>query len=184
MNLWSASQSPSCIVAGPDAILCSPSEAADLGYWEDLAALGIYELLSDTDDAPLGYSAPVLETRAIDGVERLVAAQYALGSEQEREVEMLRLWRESFSVDAWQARYILAGTPALESGPLATFVRETLLAQIDAFVGVSLPAPALEKFRGAKTWRRNDPMLIQLVGIAGLDDGAIDDWFRAAAQVE
>jgi hypothetical protein len=50
-------------------------------------------------------------------------------------------------------------------------------------VANNLPQPALEKFRGAAKWRRSDLLLAQLAGAAGLDDAAIDEWFRAAAQV-
>ena len=138
-----------------------------------------YPLVIDTPDASLGYADPVLETR--DG--RQVVVQYAIGTAEERAAETLRQWRSVTAVDAWQARYVLAGTPALTEGPLAQIPGATLLDQIDAFVAATLPRPALEKFRGAKTWRRSDPMLIDLVGVAGLDDAAIDDWFRAAALV-
>jgi hypothetical protein len=145
---------------------------------EQLASIDWLPLARDTEDAPLGYADPVLSE---DGKS---AVQHALGTPEERAAETLRQWRESAFVDAWQARYILAATPALTDGPLSAFQDTTLLNQIDAFVAANLSAPALEKFRGAHTWRRSDPMLIQLAGIANLDDVAIDEWFRAAEQVE
>lgn len=147
---------------------------------EALAALGWLPLIRDTEDAPLGYADPVQEVR--DG--QAVAVQYALGTLEEREAETLRLWREGMAVNAWQARYIMAATPRVETAALAAIPGDTLLAQVDALVSSVLPAPALEKFRGALTWRRSDPMLSYLVSLAGLDDEAIDVWFRAAAEVQ
>lgn len=91
--------------------------------------------------------------------------------------------RATQAVLAWQARYILATMPAITEGPLAAAPGVTLLEQIDAFAAQALDAPALEKFRGATTWQRLDPMLLQLSALAGLDDAAIDAWFEAAGQV-
>jgi hypothetical protein len=92
MQLWSATPLPSTLTAGPIDEICSPQYAAELGYWSDLAARGIYELISDIPaaEAWLGYAAPVLETRVIDGIERQVAMQYALGTAAEREIARLR----------------------------------------------------------------------------------------------
>ena len=155
----------------------------------DLANLGWLPLIRDTEDAPLGYAAPVLEHRAsvvIDDTTYTdidIAVQYAIGTAEERIAETLRQWRVSASVDAWQARYILTSIPALVSGPLAVFPDATLLNQIDAFVAANLPPPALEKFRGAQLWYRNDPMLLELASLAGLSEVDIDNWFKAASQV-
>ena len=87
------------------------------------------------------------------------------------------------SVLAWQARYLLATMPAVTAGPLASVPGENLLDQIDAFAGQALVAPDLEKFRGATTWQRTDPMLVQLSALAGMDAAAIDAWFEAAAHI-
>ena len=96
----------------------------------------------------------------------------------------LPLDRATQAVLAWQARYILATMPAITDGPLAAAPGVNLLEQIDAFAAQALDAPALEKFRGATTWQRTDPMLLQLSALAGLDDAAIDAWFEAAGQVQ
>ena len=87
------------------------------------------------------------------------------------------------SVLAWQARYLLATMPAVTAGPLASVPGENLLDQLDVFAVRALDAPALEKFRGATTWLRTDPMMLQLSALAGMDDAAIDDWFEAAAKI-
>jgi len=91
--------------------------------------------------------------------------------------------RTEQAVPAWQARYVLATMPAVTDGPLAAAPGSHLLEQIDAFAAQVLDAPALEKFKGAATWRRLDPMLLQLSALAGLDDAAIDAWFEEAGQV-
>lgn len=91
--------------------------------------------------------------------------------------------RANQSVLAWQARYVLATMPAITVGPMAAVPGATLLEQIDAFATQALDAPALEKFKGATTWQRLDPMLLQLSTLAGLDDAAIDAWFEEAGQV-
>jgi len=91
--------------------------------------------------------------------------------------------RTEQAVLAWQARYILATMPAVTEGPLTQAPGANLLEQIDAFASQALDAPALEKFKGAATWRRLDPMLLQLSALAGLDDAAIDAWFEEAGQV-
>lgn len=91
--------------------------------------------------------------------------------------------RENLVCDAWQGRSILRMTPPMTAGPLAAMPGTDLMAQVDAFVEANLSALALEKFRGAKTWRRNDPLLAQLAGLAGLDDEAMDAWFIAAQNI-
>jgi len=91
--------------------------------------------------------------------------------------------RATQSVSAWQARVVLAGMLPYSEGPLAAVPGANLLEQIDAFAGQALSAPALEKFKGAATWRRTDAMLLQLSALAGLDDAAIDAWFEASEQV-
>lgn len=98
--------------------------------------------------------------------------------------ERLEARREAQAVPAWQARYILATMPSVTEGPLAAAPGATLLEQIDAFAAQVLDAPALERFKGATTWQRLDPMLLQLSALAGLDDAAIDAWFAAAGQVQ
>lgn len=98
--------------------------------------------------------------------------------------ERLEARREAQAVPAWQARVVLAGMAPYPEGPLAAIPGENLLQQIDAFAGQALDAPALEKFKGAATWRRLDPMLLQLSALAGLDEAAIDAWFEAAGQVQ
>ena len=97
--------------------------------------------------------------------------------------ERLQAHREEQAVPAWQARVVLAGMLPYPEGPLAAVPGETLLQQIDAFAGQALDAPALERFKGATTWQRLDPMLLQLSALAGLDDAAIDAWFEEAGQV-
>ena len=91
--------------------------------------------------------------------------------------------RTEQAVPAWQARYVLASVPAGTEGPLANTPGTNLLQQLDAFASQMLDAPALEKFKGAATWRRDDQMLIQLSQITGLTDADIDAWFDAAEQV-
>ena len=97
--------------------------------------------------------------------------------------ERLEARREAQAVPAWQARYILATMPAITEGPLAAAPGTTMLEQIDAFAEQALDAPALERFKGATTWQRLDPMLLQLSALAGLDDASIDAWFEAAGHV-
>lgn len=118
-------------------------------------------------------------------VEGVWTQQWAVVDATPEEVsERLEARRAEQSVPAWQARYILATMPAITSGPLTQAPGATLLEQIDAFAAQVLDAPALEKFKGAATWRRTDAMLLQLSQLAGLDDAAIDAWFAAAGQVQ
>ena len=110
--------------------------------------------------------------------------QWAVSDANAEEVaERLQAHREEQAVPAWQARVVLAGMLPYPEGPLAAVPGANLLEQIDAFAGQALSAPALEKFKGAATWRRTDAMLLQLSALAGLDDAAIDAWFAAAEQV-
>ena len=120
---------------------------------------------------------PILESGA--WVQQWVVTDATAAESAER----LDARREAQAVPAWQARYILATMPAITEGPLAAAPGVTLLEQIDAFAAQALDAPALEKFKGATTWQRLDPMLLQLSALAGLDDAAIDAWFEAAGQV-
>jgi hypothetical protein len=177
-----------------DLVPASPPSALRVGDYDvdfasltdaQLAAVGWLSLIRDTDDAPLGYADPVLETR--DGQQ--VAVQYALGTPEERAAETLRQWREATAVDAWQGRGILRGIPVQTDGPLSAFTGCDLYEQVDAFAYAqyragNLPGTALEKLRGAGSWKRADPLLVQFGALAGLDDLAIDAWFRAAAGVQ
>jgi hypothetical protein len=92
MQLWSATPLPLTLIAGPINQFCSPQEAANLGYWSDLEAREIYELLSDIParQASLGYLTPVLETRTIGGLVRRVAVRYAKGTIIERRMAQAR----------------------------------------------------------------------------------------------
>ena len=118
-------------------------------------------------------------------VEGVWTQQWAVVDATPEEVsERLDARRAEQSVPAWQARYILATMPSVTEGPLAAAPGATLLEQIDAFAAQALDAPALERFKGATTWQRLDPMLLQLSALAGLDDAAIDAWFEAAGQVQ
>ena len=117
-------------------------------------------------------------------VEGVWTQQWAITDASAGEIaERLQARREAQAVPAWQARVVLAGMLPYPEGPLAAIPGENLLEQIDAFAGQALSAPALEKFKGAATWRRTDPMLLQLSALAGLDDAALDAWFDAAEQV-
>lgn len=124
-----------------------------------------------------------------DGTPALVSGawvqSWAITDASQAEIaERLEARREAQAVPAWQARYILATMPSVTEGPLAAAPGATLLEQIDAFAAQVLDAPALEKFKGAATWRRTDAMLLQLSALAGLDDAAIDAWIEAAGQVQ
>lgn len=118
-------------------------------------------------------------------VEGVWTQQWAVTAASAEEIaERLEARREAQAVPAWQARYILATMPSVTEGPLAAAPGATLLEQIDAFAAQVLDATALEKFKGAATWRRTDAMLLQLSALAGLDDAEIDAWFEAAGQVQ
>lgn len=120
--LWSASPLPSTLV-GADQVIRSPQEAADLGLWADLAARGIFELLSDIpeSEAPLGYAAPVLEE---DSEGRTVAVQDARGTAADRAIATaIPVWEataaamQSQEIEA--ARAVLANTGSTTDQKLA-----------------------------------------------------------------
>lgn len=90
----------------------------------------------------------------------------------------------SDAVDAWQGRYILAGMAPVAAGPLSAYPGDTVLEQINAFVAANLSAPEQERFKGTKTWLRNDPMVASIGALLGLDDAMIDAWFESARAVQ
>lgn len=105
-------------------------------------------------------------------------------TEAERAAEGLDAWRAGFVVDAWQGRYILASRAPATEGALAAFPGTTLLDQVDALCVATLAAPELERYRGAKTWRRTDPSVVGLASAIGMDDAAVDQWFLDASLVQ
>ena len=148
-------------------------------YYYDTENTRLLPAVNDTENAPYGYKpAPVFETRN----DLLVAVYYAQ-TEEEQVIETLRIKRSELVVDAWQGRYILAGMAPITEGPLAAYIGTSVLAQTDQFVAANLPAPDQERYRGTKTWRRDDPMVTQLGGLLGLDDAQIDIWFESARAV-
>ncbi|WP_295451889.1 hypothetical protein [uncultured Thiodictyon sp.] len=108
---------------------------------------------------------------------------WRVGTAEERAVESLRMARAASAIDAWQGRYILSAKEPVTDGPLAAYPAANVLAQIDLFVAVNLTASDQERYRGAKTWRRNDLMVATLGALLGMDDAAIDAWFEAARAV-
>lgn len=87
-------------------------------------------------------------------------------------------------IDAWQGRYVLAGMQPVAAGPLSAYPGSNVLEQINSFVAANLSAPEQERFRGTKTWRRDDPMVASLGALLGLDDTMIDTWFESARSVQ
>jgi hypothetical protein len=126
--------------------------------WDRLAGHGLYRLIRESGEAPLGHEPSEL----IDGILQVTRT----GTEAEREAAALAQWRESASISRLQARLQL-----LDAG---------LWAGVMAWAAAADPAAAAF-FEDAQVWRRNDPTLAAAAAQLGLSDSDLDDLFRAAA---
>lgn len=86
-------------------------------------------------------------------------------------------------IAAWQGRYILAGMTPITAGALFAYSGANVLEQVVAFVEANFSAQEKERFKGALTWRRDDPMIASFSELLGLDDAAIDAWFALARNI-
>jgi hypothetical protein len=112
-------------------------------------------------EAPLGWQAPVLETRAgLDGV-----AVYAKGTPEERAAATLAARRAEMSCTPRQARLALA--------------QSNLLDAVDAFVQAGDAALKIE-WEYATEIRRDWPPVAAFAAASGMDEATIDGLFELA----
>jgi hypothetical protein len=140
---------------------------APRGYWEALRDEGQVELIHDPADpaqAPLGYAAPVVETRA----GREVAVAYALGTPEERAAERLRQWRETAVLGPFEARAALLATGQLTAV-------EALMAD------PATPDLVRLAWTTSTVFPRTSPAIAVLGAALGWSEAQLDALFQAGA---